>query len=110
MRLTIIESPYAAKSELLLARNISYAHKCIADSLRRGEAPFASHLLYTTALDDMKEEERSLGMLAGWYWMRRADQVAVYTDLDISKGMREGIRMAEELSLPVYFRSLEVNR
>ena len=52
----IVESPYAGDVE----RNERYARACIRDCLLRGEAPFASHLLYTQAgvLDDTIKEER----------------------------------------------------
>ena len=43
MRLVIIESPYAGDIE----KNVEYARACVRDSLSRGEAPIASHLLYT---------------------------------------------------------------
>ena len=39
MKLVIVESPFAGDTE----RNIRYARACLADCLRRGEAPFASH-------------------------------------------------------------------
>ena len=41
--LVIIESPYMGDVQ----RNIAYAQQCMGDSLKRGEAQFASHLLYT---------------------------------------------------------------
>lgn len=43
MRLVIIESPFAGDVE----KNTRYARACVRDSLLRGEAPIASHLLYT---------------------------------------------------------------
>ena len=43
MRRVIIESPYAG----FVKRNEDYARECLRDSLMRGEAPIASHLLYT---------------------------------------------------------------
>lgn len=43
MRRVILESPFAGHVE----SNIEYARACIRDSLLRGEAPLASHLLYT---------------------------------------------------------------
>ena len=43
MRLVIFESPYAGDVEA----NTEYARRCVRDSLMRGEAPIASHLLYT---------------------------------------------------------------
>ena len=50
MRLVIVESPYAGDIET----NVKYARRCVKDSLMRGEAPIASHLLYTQEgiLDD----------------------------------------------------------
>src|SRR5690606_40243334 len=53
-RLVIVESPYAAKEFFDRVRNQDYARAALRDSLLRGEAPFASHLLYTQAgvLDD----------------------------------------------------------
>jgi hypothetical protein len=49
VRLVIIESPYAGDPD----GNLAYARAALADSLARGEAPFASHLLYPQVLDDM---------------------------------------------------------
>src|SRR5690606_24498929 len=46
--LVIIESPYSGDVE----RNTEYARSCLLDSLRRGEAPIASHLLHTQVLED----------------------------------------------------------
>ena len=48
--LVLLESPYAGDIEA----NLSYARACMRDCFERGEAPFASHLLYTQmgVLDD----------------------------------------------------------
>src|SRR3546814_12910998 len=66
MKLVIIESPYAGDVE----ENTRYARACLQDCLRRGEAPFASHLLYTQPgiLDDRVPDERELGLEAGRRW------------------------------------------
>ena len=92
--IVIIESPYAGDVE----RNLDYLDRCLYDSLRRGEAPYASHGLYPRrkALDDTIPEERELGMEAGHAFLRVADLVAVYTDLGVSPGMERGIQRAEE--------------
>jgi len=81
-----------------------YARECLLDSLRRGEAPLASHLLYTQVLDDEVPEDRSLGMSAGFAWNRHAELVAVYADLGVSRGMRTGISIAETHGIPVEHR------
>ena len=87
MRLVVIESPYAGDVDT----NLLYMSACMADSLSRGEAPFASHGLYTWALDDRVPEERDLGITAGYAWGVMADFIAVYTDLGISPGMERAI-------------------
>jgi hypothetical protein len=104
MKLVVIESPYAGDVE----RNLRYLRACLRDSLLRGEAPFASHGLYTQAgvLDDAVEAERARGMSAGWAWMRASSLVAVYTDLGISGGMAAGIAAADRAGVRVEYRSL----
>ena len=91
-RLVILESPYAGDIEA----NTRYARACLRDSLLRGEAPIASHLLYTQpgVLDDMIGEERQLGIDAGLAWKTVATASVVYTDHGISRGMQYGIDAA----------------
>jgi hypothetical protein len=103
-RLVIVESPYAGDIE----QNVAYARECMADCLRRGEAPIASHLLYTQpgVLDDEVPEERRLGMEAGWAWFRAADAVVVYMDLGISKGMAEAVKLAGRMQITTELRRL----
>lgn len=104
MRLVILESPFAGDVE----RNLRYARAAMRDCLKRGEAPFASHALYTQTgvLDDSNASERAYGMAAGLAWGEKADATVVYTDLDISHGMHVGIECARNLNRPVEFRSL----
>jgi hypothetical protein len=103
-RRVIVESPYAGDVEA----NLAYARACCADCLRRGETPYASHLLLTQPgiLDDTVELERVLGINAGHAWMHGAHAVVVYTDRGISKGMEAGIRSAEVNKVPVEYRNL----
>ncbi len=104
MRLVILESPYAGD----IAANTQYARRCIRHSLQLGEAPIASHLLYTQPeiLRDDVEDERAQGIEAGLAWISVADAVVVYTDRGISSGMRQGIAQAQILGVPVEMRSL----
>lgn len=110
MKVVILESPYAGlgASSQDIEKNVEYARACIRDCLKRGEAPFASHLLYTQEgiLDDKVPEERKLGMEAGFAWIPKAEASVVYTDRGISKGMEEGIKRAEENGLSVEYRKL----
>ena len=102
MKLVIIESPFSGDQE----KNRDYAMKCLLDSLDRGEAPFASHLLYTQVLDDLKPEQRTLGIEAGLAWGKKADLTAVYIDLGISKGMEFGIDRAKSEGREIEYRKL----
>lgn len=105
MRLVIIESPYAGD----VLRNVAYARRAVRDSLLRGEAPIASHLLYTQpgVLDDDVPAERQHGIDAGLAWRAVAQASVVYTDLGISAGMRYGIAAAEAAGIPVEYRSID---
>lgn len=94
MKRVVIESPYYSADKAEQERNISYALECLRDSLQRGEAPFASHLLYTRVLDDANVEERRLGMQAAMEWIDHSETTAIYIDLGVSPGMRLGIQQA----------------
>ena len=100
--LVVIESPYAG----LVERNVQYLKRAIRHSLMLGEAPFASHMLYTQVLDDMVAEERNLGIKAGFAWGRAATKIAVYQDLGISPGMKAAITRAQKNGIPVEYRSI----
>lgn len=103
--IVIIESPFAGD----VPKNVAYARAAVSDSLGRGEAPFASHLLYPQPgiLDDDDATERVWGVEAGWEFMRVASRVAVYTDLGISPGMQAGIDRATSLGVPVERREVD---
>lgn len=107
MRRVIIESPFRGATPSDEARNVRYARSCLLDSLRRGEAPYASHLLFPQVLNDANPSERMHGLEAGMAWGSAADLVAVYMNLGRSEGMEHGIRAAEEAGLAVEYRTLE---
>ena len=104
MRLVIVESPYAGDIEA----NVEYARRCVRDSLFRGEAPIASHLLYTQPgiLRDEITSERQWGIDAGLAWRSVAEATVVYIDRGVSRGMEYGIAVAKQAGLPVEIRSL----
>lgn len=78
------------------------------DCLMRGEAPFASHLLYTQIgiLDDNDPAERERGIAAGLCWGPLADKTVAYDDFGISAGMVTGMKQAEADHRPVVVRQL----
>jgi hypothetical protein len=91
MKRVIIESPYAGRTSIDRNYNLAYARALMLDSLRRGEAPFLSHLLYTQVLDDDVPEDRKLGIEAGFAWGKVAEETVVGTNLPISDGMKLGV-------------------
>ena len=101
--IVIIESPYAGDVE----RNLRYVRAAMRDSLLRGEAPYASHALYTQpgVLDDDNPAERRLGMDGAAPYRKRADCTAFYTDLGTSSGIEDGLELAEHHH-PIVRRSI----
>lgn len=112
MRRVIVESPYAAGTAQGRKDNITYLRRRLRDCLMRGEAPFASHAIYTQhgVLDDEAPEERALGIEAGLVWGRQAEATVVYRDRGISEGMRQGILRAEAEGRPVEERYLDAKK
>jgi hypothetical protein len=104
MKLVIVESPYAGDIE----RNVAYARACMADCLQRGEASYASHLLYTQpgVLRDEVPEERKAGIEAGFAFRRIADVSAFYVDLGWSNGMYLGREHCEKTGKEYEIRKL----
>lgn len=111
--LVIIESPFKGETPEQEAEHLAYARRALRDSLDRGEAPFASHLLYTQVLDDGVPEERKLGMEAGWAWqcackmevsplssaiLPATTTIAVYADYGVSDGMAKALERASTLA------------
>jgi hypothetical protein len=104
MPLVIIESPFAGDIET----HVAYARAAMRDSLNRGEAPIASHLLYTQpgVLRDEVPEERQWGIDAGLAWRRVADLTAFYVDHGWSRGMVAARRIYEAEGRPFEERRL----
>tara|TARA_R110001606_G_scaffold297862_1_gene445714 strand:- start:184 stop:501 length:318 start_codon:yes stop_codon:yes gene_type:complete len=104
MKRVILESPFAGFVE----RNIEYARKCVRHSLSLGEAPIASHLLYTQegVLNDEIEEERNWGIDAGLVWKEVAEGHVFYTDYGISKGMQYAIDYATKNNIEIEYRKI----
>ena len=118
-RLVVIESPMAGRPPswmpwplsvvarwYLEFRNRRYAMACVRHSaLVCGEAPYASHVMFRSALRDRRPNERSIGMRCGFAWGHLAEAVAVYCDHGVSPGMLEGITQ-RDISQVVEYRYL----
>lgn len=102
LKKVILESPYAGDIE----KNTAYARACLKDSLSRGEAPIASHLLYPQVLDENIPAEREWGIAAGLAWLEAADLHVFYIDLGISRGMLAAIKKAEAEGKSILYRTI----
>ncbi len=107
-RLVVLESPYNGATPEIIEENIAYARAAVRHSLLSGEAPLASHLLYTQPgiLDDSKPDERAHGIEAGLAWLAAADASVAYTDRGVSSGMRQGAAAAAMAGVPQITRSI----
>ncbi len=105
MPLVLIESPFAGDADI----NIRFARACLRGALRRGEAPLASHLLFTQEgiLDDDIHEERSWGIEAGLAWGRYAAKTVAYMNLGVSPGMELWIQRAVEEGREIEYREIK---
>lgn len=85
--------PEALRAMVERARRLAnriYARQCVRDSLKRGEAPYASHVFFDQPgiLDDADPHERTLGMECGDAWAMCADRHVFYCDRGMSAGMQ----------------------
>jgi hypothetical protein len=106
MKLVILESPYRAETAKEKYENLRYLENCIADCLRRGESPYASHRMIPGALDDNVPAERDLGIRAGYAWWKAAHKVVFYEDLGWSEGMHKAYQRAKTMQLLVEKRKI----
>lgn len=106
MKRVIIESPYAGATAEEIEANVAYARAAMRHSINAGEAPIASHLLYTQPgiLRDEIPEERQLGIDAGLAWRHVCHEAAFYLDLGWSKGMRAAREVYEREGIPFELR------
>lgn len=110
MKRVVVETPFAHKQDDEVARDRiwKYLRAALRDCLMRGEAPFASHALYTQpgVLDDWIPEQRAHGINAGFEWGDLAEVRVVYTDLGVSGGMQKGIDRSKQQDQLVELRSI----
>ena len=120
MKRVIIESPFAGRGETDEERlkdnleNINYARSCVRYCILQGEAPIASHLLYTQdgILKDGVHQERMLGIQAGLTWFRVSEGIYFFTDRGWSKGMIGALEFYKRnnvLREKISIRALEPN-
>lgn len=116
---TLVCSPYSASTLQEREANIAYAWACLRDSARNhGEAPFASHLLYTQSPGGRWAEEkdgttdekhwisREDGLACEAAWRAAAERIVFYTDRGWSRGMIQAKDAAIHSNTPYVIRSL----
>jgi len=106
-----VETPYMGSNENEVKRNLLYARACVRDCIiNHNEIPFASHLFFTQPgiLDDNILSERELGINIGKELIESLPEITtvVYTDLEISRGMKIGIDRANLNRRNVVYRKL----
>ena len=102
MKLVVIESPYAGD----VAENLAYLDRCVLDCLKRGESPYASHRMLTTALDDGNPTQRAQGIQAGMAFAHRMDARIFYVDRQWSSGMKAALDYYRAHGLSTEVRTL----
>lgn len=109
MKPVIVESPYAESSIMTVEGHEEYARMCMSACLAKGEAPYASHLLYTQpgVLDDNNPLEREVGIHAGFAWKHMPGVVTLfYVDCGWSAGMKLALDYCKHHNLPYEVRSV----
>lgn len=111
-RRVVLESPFAGRDPAEFLEFDIYLNRCISDCLDRGEAPFASHAIYTRpgVRDDEVPEQRVYGMHAGFAYKIATCVTVVYTDYGISPGMQKGIDYSDELGHTIEYRQIGRNK
>jgi hypothetical protein len=98
-----IESPHAGA----VYKHTLFLKRCIKDSIKRGEIPFASHLFYTQVLNDKIPEQRKQGIDLGDQIRLKCDYTVFYIDLGWSKGMVHGLVYCQNNGLARKERNLK---
>jgi len=107
-KLVVIESPYSGD----IKRNMTYLKLAMLDSIMRGEAPTASHKLYTDVLNDNDPDERKLGIELGFAWLQAASLVAFYSDFGFSNGMSACLKeiKSARFRVPYEIRKIDASK
>jgi len=103
MKMIFICSPLRGDIE----GNVKRANQYCYDVAIKGDMPIAPHCVFTQYLDDLKPNERELGMKMGLELLRRCDGLLVCGDI-VSAGMQAEIKEAERLGIPIQSSHLTV--
>ena len=104
MKLIYICSPYRAKDEETLKRNIEYAKELTREVLLRGDAAITVHLYMTQCLTEEVKAERNVGLKAGMDILRRCDGIVVGKRFGMSEGMSQEIQCAKDGNMKLEYK------
>lgn len=105
-KLVVIECPYGTEDPSMRDRYALYAKKCLQDSLKRSEAPFAGQLFYSSILNYHVQPEKDVGLVSHMSWIAVADLIAVYVDFGLSPSMQMAINVALIKNRRIEYRSI----
>jgi hypothetical protein len=96
-KLIMVSSRFGGKEE-----NIKRAEEFCKYIVRLGHIPVAPHVYFPRFLDDLKPEERELGIEGALALMAKCDEVWFFLDEGekLSQGMKEEAALMVELNMP----------
>lgn len=101
MKKAYICSPFQARTEIELDRNIDYAQALTKKALRDGFAPIAPHLYFTQCLDNKNPYERKMGLDAGLELLKFCDVIIVGLAYGLREDMDVSVKAAIKAGLEV---------
>lgn len=102
----ILVTPFMSEDPAMASRAYRYAMRAVQDSIRRGEAPMATHAFFYESLSYKNPVERDIGLQCQLSWLKRAELVVVYTDGGITPGMQTIINSGEIKNKRMEYRSI----
>lgn len=98
-------SPLRAATKPEMRRNMHNARRLMAEiAAETGKRAVAPQAFLPEFLDDSAPEERALALMIGAMLLERCDSLIVCGET-VSSGMRDEIRQAERLGIPVLKRA-----
>ena len=104
MKLVYVCSPLSGDMKLNQARARVYCNEVV----RKGNIPYAPHLLFTQFMNDEDEADRKLALDMGVEMLDRCDEVWAFYHYGISSGMSMEIAYAKEHNKPIVYLDREV--
>ncbi|KKN34611.1 hypothetical protein LCGC14_0792010 [marine sediment metagenome] len=86
-----------------IENNIKRAKQFSREVMLQGHFPLTPHIYFTLFLDELKEEERNIGINAGLEWIKECDEVWVF-DNELSEGMKKEIEFAKKLNKKIVMK------